>query len=527
MRQFGNEGGEVNLSQSGPVRADRFDAIVVGAGFGGLGCALSLAERGARVCLLEQLNYPGGCASTFSRKGYRFEAGATLFSGFGPGQPFDRWMRTHGMNVQVDFIDPLVELRTPQLNFQVPSDRRAFIDRMVSLPGAPKEKLEAFFRYQAEVAAVLWTLLSSPERLPPFGWSELWQHVRCLPKYLPLLRLVGRSLSSVLRRFELQHFEPLRVFLEALCQITVQCSANQAEAPFALGTMDYYFQGTGHVRGGIGVLAEGMLTAIERCGGEVRLATRVKGLRHRSGTWVVDTRNGSLEAPELAVNLLPEAVSSLLGYTTRPLQRRARAVSSGWGAAMLYLVANAPARVDEGAHHLELVPDPKQSFIEGHHLFCSISGADEARAGPGQRTLTVSTHVPLKKLRSMTNDEQAAFIQSVQDRMRSGLSSLAPEWWKNVVFDMPASPRTFERFTGRPYGYVGGIPKCRGLSHYFDLIPAPPLPGLYLVGDSVFPGQSTLATAIGGRKVADRMRAGRARAPSNRSPMSVPVYETQ
>jgi hypothetical protein len=29
------------------------------------------------------------------------------------------------------------------------------------------------------------------------------------------------------------------------------------------------------------------------------------------------------------------------------------------------------------------------------------------------------------------------------------------------------------------------------------------LPGLWMVGDSVFPGQSTLATAIGGKKVAE------------------------
>ncbi|HND32895.1 MAG TPA: FAD-dependent oxidoreductase, partial [Myxococcota bacterium] len=36
------------------------DVIVIGAGFGGLAAALSLAERGARVTLLEALTYPGG-----------------------------------------------------------------------------------------------------------------------------------------------------------------------------------------------------------------------------------------------------------------------------------------------------------------------------------------------------------------------------------------------------------------------------------------------------------------------------------
>ena len=58
-----------------------YDAIVIGAGFGGLGAALTLAESGLKVGLLEALNYPGGCASTFKRRGYAFESGATLFSG--------------------------------------------------------------------------------------------------------------------------------------------------------------------------------------------------------------------------------------------------------------------------------------------------------------------------------------------------------------------------------------------------------------------------------------------------------------
>ena len=45
------------------------------------GAALALAKRGARVCLCESLRYPGGCASTFSKDGARFDAGATLVSG--------------------------------------------------------------------------------------------------------------------------------------------------------------------------------------------------------------------------------------------------------------------------------------------------------------------------------------------------------------------------------------------------------------------------------------------------------------
>ena len=88
------------------------DTVVIGAGFGGLGAALRLAELGAKVVLCETLRYPGGCASTFSRSGYRFEAGATLFSGLGEGQLFSKWNEAFDLGLRFDLLDPLVELRT-------------------------------------------------------------------------------------------------------------------------------------------------------------------------------------------------------------------------------------------------------------------------------------------------------------------------------------------------------------------------------------------------------------------------------
>jgi phytoene dehydrogenase-like protein len=69
---------------------------------------------------------------------------------------------------------------------------------------------------------------------------------------------------------------------------------------------------------------------------------------------------------------------------------------------------------------------------------------------------------------------------------------------------LPASPRTFERFTGRPEGLVGGVPRRAGAGQYLRFGNPELLPGLALVGDSVFPGQSTLAAALGGWKAAER-----------------------
>ncbi|MFK7989015.1 MAG: phytoene desaturase family protein [Sandaracinaceae bacterium] len=479
----------------------RYDVAVIGAGFGGLATALSLAERGAKVVVSERLNYPGGCASTFTRGGARFESGATLFSGLGPGQLFETWVRRHNLDVSWSTLDPVVELRTPGWSLEVPSDRHAWVERMASLDPARADGVRGFFALQGKVADALWALLSDPAMLPPLSPGALLRHASRVPAYLPILPWISKPLEAALRHHGLADFEPMRVFADAVSQITVQASAAEAEAPFAMSTMDYFFRGTGHIEGGIGALAWGLVRAIENLGGEVRLADAVKGMRQDEWGWCLNTRRGAIHADTVVANLLPQTACALSGITPRGrMKRLAKQVESGWGAVMLYLVIDPAACPREAPFHLELVQDPNAPFVEGNHLFVSVSGAGEARAPDGRRTATVSTHVAMDRV----SPERVA---SIQAHMRKGLASLAPVLHAGIEREMTASPRTFERFTGRHRGFVGGVPRRFGLDGYRDLWPSPVAPNLYLVGDTVFPGQSTLATALGGQRLAEHLAA--------------------
>lgn len=507
--------------------SDTVDAVVVGAGFGGLAAALRLAEDGLSVRLHERLKYPGGCASTFERQGYRFEAGATLFSGLSEDRLFGRWIARYGLDVPIDWIDPIVEFRSPGRRLVVERRRGALLEALCAEPDAPAEALAAFFAEQRRVADVLWDVLDEPELLPPWNAAALLEHAKRLPRYTALVPHVGRSLLRVLARYGLDTYAPLVSYLDGLCQITVQCSAAEAEAPFALGTMDYYHRGTGHVRGGIGTLAWGLVGALGAAGGEARMADGVTVLRRDGDDWLVTSRSGTVRARYVVANMLPHDVDALLersgespGRLRRALSRLSTRVDDGWGAAMLYLAARPPASADGQAHHVELVQDTGAPFVEGNHLFCSISGeADTGRAPDGQRTITVSTHVPMAKLASMADDEVGPYVAAVQQRMRDGLAALAPDWWGGVEHELTASPRTYQRFTGRHRGLVGGIPRRAGLLPYLRLLDAPRARGLHVVGDSVFPGQSTLAAALGGVRTAARISGVRgARAASTTAP---------
>ena len=56
------------------------NAVVIGAGIGGIASALRLSKKGYKVTVFEANDYPGGKLSAFSLGDYRFDAGPSLFT---------------------------------------------------------------------------------------------------------------------------------------------------------------------------------------------------------------------------------------------------------------------------------------------------------------------------------------------------------------------------------------------------------------------------------------------------------------
>ena len=55
-------------------------AIVIGAGIAGLSVAIRLQNAGFKVEVFESNDYPGGKLTDFSKNGYRFDMGPSLFT---------------------------------------------------------------------------------------------------------------------------------------------------------------------------------------------------------------------------------------------------------------------------------------------------------------------------------------------------------------------------------------------------------------------------------------------------------------
>ena len=130
-----------------------YDAIVIGAGLGGLAAATTLAHNGLSTLLLEQHNVPGGYATSFVRGRFEFEVALHELSGIGPpgsrGNVY-RVLDHLGVAEKVDFLHVPELYRAVFLEPSPGRDTRCDLD--VTLPAgreAYEAKLVEIFPHEA------------------------------------------------------------------------------------------------------------------------------------------------------------------------------------------------------------------------------------------------------------------------------------------------------------------------------------------------------------------------------------------
>lgn len=487
--------------------------IVVGAGVGGLTTAAALAKQGFDVIVLEAHVYPGGCAGTFYHKKYRFDAGATLAGGFYPGGPMDLTAQAAG----IAEWDTLPEDDTlPTMTVHLPdgtrvhrwADDRRFEEHARAFGNAGT----AFFRWQEQTADHLWNFALRSPHFPPqtpadaldvaakaFGW--LADDPRRLNP--SLLMDAFRPVAAHLRGAP----QNLRRFVDGQLLIAAQTVSAHANALYAASALDLPRRGVVHLRGGMGSIAKTLAQALQTHGGRVLYRHTVTAIRQNGRGWRVNTARGEFEADFVIINLPPWNAAQLLGEDAPPkLKQLPQLPQDAWGAFMVYVgVPSAIIPTNSALHH-QILTSPLTAG-EGSTVFLSISPPeDESRAPAGLRAITLSTHTALAEWWRLHAQDPAAYEarkQAYLERMLAAAETALPGIRAAQTFTMPGTPITFARFTHRQLGWVGGFPQ----TYLFRTWGPRLLPSLWLVGDSIFPGQSAAAVALGGLRVAAQLRA--------------------
>lgn len=109
-----------------------YDAIVIGAGVGGLICANLLVRSGLKVLLVEQHALVGGYCSTFRRAGYTFDSATHFYPLLGnPATITGSLLSELGLTTQWIKMDPVDCFHFPDgSSFSVPADFDSYLSKL-------------------------------------------------------------------------------------------------------------------------------------------------------------------------------------------------------------------------------------------------------------------------------------------------------------------------------------------------------------------------------------------------------------
>jgi len=190
------------------------------------------------------------------------------------------------------------------------------------------------------LASVFWAASRGGIKLPLRGAGDVVRAARALPVGgWPLVRYLGWTMGDALRACGLGEDRALRGLLGMLLQDTVHSGVD--EAPLINGALGVTIRGAGltRARGGTYGFWRRVLARYAELGGRLELAARVDGVERSGRRYVVQTRRGVFEAPQVVCTLpVQDAVRLAPGLLQEGLGRFvARDAGSLGGALVVFL----------------------------------------------------------------------------------------------------------------------------------------------------------------------------------------------
>ena len=492
-------------------RDEVYDLVVVGGGVGGLATAALARRLGLRVALLEAHTKLGGCAGYFDRGPYTFDAGATALMGLEPGEPVGDLLRCLGVDFaweraagyRVHLPDRTLDLDPDASAFEHASD--------TAIPGRTRRQ-RTFWRIQAAVGDALLKAAGRVPRMPVRSPDDLIHDLRALGLAGIGAGVFGLlTVRDVLRLLRLDDDRAFRALIAMLLQDTAQAGPETVPFANAAACLQAYRQGMCRPKGGMKALAEGLGGRFAGLGGDLRTATkvdRVEALEGPSGAFAVVTRRRDrLIARQVAFNLPLDLAAGLLGRSLGGrLGRRERQSRAVWSAFTAYLAIDRQAVPDETPLFHHVLGSYDLPIHDGNNALISLSPLGDPGYGPDDvRVATMSTHTAPDDWAGLDREAYVVRKADYTGRMLAALGKALPDAPSALVHSEFASPRSFARYTRRTAGAVGGPPVSRRNSNALAVGSDVLGRGLWVVGDSVFPGQGTMAVVLSAIRVVEQL----------------------
>ena len=473
-----------------------YEVVVVGGGIGGLTVAALLAARGVSVCLCERQSQTGGCVANFEFQGYRFEPTSGLYTGWEPGGIHERiFSELPLQSPEVRRLSPAFAVRLPDHgDVEVTEQQEKF-----------EENLRAAFPECADAAVSFYRKL---DRVAQTWLKENNHQHRFEPNASALVDLAADTtaahLSDTSPRFQ--------SFINAQLQTFDLCSADRCSYVSAALTLTAPHRGMWAIRGGAQTLADKLAESLKTSGGSLRLNSPVLRLAYATdGAAIgVDLLSGERVIATRAIisNLtIWDTYGRLVGLNRTPASISAQLKQlEGRGAYMLFLGMDQSAGDRLGVDHLILESQKDRAAdSESNRLMFAASPAWDPRAPEGKRAVTIWTPADASEWFAFHQDETAHEEQDQEtlERLWPHLHAAMPELGDGIEVIESATPRTFHEVTRRKLGMVGGLCSTQGRLASGSIFGSTTFPNLFLVGDTVSPGNGVDSISSSALSLAD------------------------
>src|SRR5579859_8050960 len=316
------------------MRENHYDAIIIGAGLGGMLSAVQLLQLGKRVILVERLPHCGGRFTAKTFQGAQISTGAVHMIPFGSSGVLARMLR---------------RLRVPHHVF----DADVFASFHVRGKQIRSRGILGTFKVFG-LRQFFWFLR--------VGYLMFFHHLPAHERALPFDQWLARHIN-------MPRNPELRAYFERISRFALSLELSQVSTDEVIRTTKnmFCFGAPGFVQGGCGALTSELQRALIERGAEVRLLCEAQHILHEenhvTGARVRDKVSGEetiLYAPLIVSDLGPRATDALLNnrrITQAEVLKQAGLVGTRFiASASAFTSTAADEGSDEGADAMNRVP---------------------------------------------------------------------------------------------------------------------------------------------------------------------------
>lgn len=467
------------------------DAVVIGAGLGGLACALELARQGMKVCVLERDAGAGGYAHAFRRRGYHFDVSLRFIGGMAQGQLLHGVLDTLGVYDKLTLTrrSVLFTAEYPDLTVTLPNEEEALIEALEqSFPGSRSSLVElfAYLRRMKRHAIGPW--------VDPHFDVPLEEQLHVLHRSDTFLQVMERYVS-----------DPQLQALLGQLWLYVGLPPSLASATYSASVFSSAFlDGIVHVVGGGAALVRAMVHRLRDLGGACITRTAVNRilLDGRAVIGVETERGEVVEAPTVVSNADPyQTFFELIpGNEPSKLYRfRLEQMEPSCSLYSMYLGLDCPADalgIPKGHYFFNHALDHEDAWEraisgETERTDWCLANYDETEASlfpPGTGIITLAEVAPTADWLELDLESYRERKEQLQQLLLAKYERRFPGLVDHITVAEMATPRTMANYTRNRSGAVYGLAQTVEQSGSRRLRNRTPLSGLYLTGSWTWAG---------------------------------------